>query len=121
MRLAFSSAAKWMVLGLCLALFLQVWDSSHVQRVSDVSALHSLVSLPQRVIISGQIKNPHHSSNALVFELQNNGRITCYWRRVPENTFLFADENVTLRARIESTPTGKWCVIEKLEEAGGSS
>ncbi len=109
------SALRWIFLGIILALFLHVWDASHVLRVKDISEIHALSVLPQRVLIEGVVKSPRFSSNSLVFELQNNGRITCYWRRVPPNTFLFADENVFVHGKIDSTPRGKLCVVEKVE------
>ncbi len=79
-------------------------------RVSDIFSL----SLPARVQLEGSVKSPHFSGTALVFDLENEGRVTCYHRHPSPHFPLISNDVVRVIARIEQTPRGRLCVVEEV-------
>jgi len=92
---------------------MEVYSSHSVVHPSSIAEVLAL-PLPVRVEIVGRVVNPRASGPALVFELENEGRMTCYHRH-PSSIFpLLSGDTVWVRARIEATPKGKLCVIEEV-------
>jgi hypothetical protein len=108
---------RWVLFGLAIGLVLEAYHfSSQVEIVNN----HEIfgLPLPSSVIVHGTVQNIRSSNGALVFDVENNGKITCYWRHPPENLFLFKNDFVKLSARIDPTPSGRLCIVLDLIEHG---
>ena len=107
----------WLVLGVALLLFLQAQNTSSIRFVSEIQTLHSL-PLPARTTFEGTLSGVHFSGSALVFEVSNRGKITCYWRHPPLLLSLLSGEVCFIQARVEQTLRGKLCIVEKVSACG---
>ncbi|MFH0970915.1 MAG: hypothetical protein V1776_05695 [Candidatus Diapherotrites archaeon] len=103
----------WFLLLLCVGVLLE-WHQLHA--TLSISSIDEIWSLPSssRVQISGVVRSLHYSGTALVFDLVNGGEITCYFRRPPPHFPLLNGDFLSLIARIDSTPRGKLCVVERV-------
>ncbi len=110
-------ALAWMSIGLAALLALAWVDSASLVRVDSVNEINAL-SLPAEVEFSADIRSVRPSGGALIFELENSGRISCYWRKPPLLGFFFPRDKVRVRAKIEQTPRGKFCGVKELVIAG---
>ncbi len=99
---------------LILGFFLEWYSSESVQVVSSVLELRSFSSLPVAFELVGIVSNVHYSGGALVFELEKEGVLTCYFRHPPSNLFVFNQEIFLVRGRLEQTPKGLLCIVEKM-------
>lgn len=106
-------ALQWVVFALACGLALHVYDSHSIAHPSTIQDAYAL-SLPARVELTGDISNFRISSGAWVFDLVNQGTITCYFRHPPSTVFPFNHESVRVRGRIDPTPRGRLCVVEEL-------
>jgi hypothetical protein len=109
-------ALGWLSLGvLCLVSVAWLEDS----RVVFLDSLHDVqaLPLPASVVFTASIISLRDSSGALVLELENNGKLTCYWRKPPALRFFFRGDLVRVMGKIELTPRGKLCVVESLASA----
>jgi hypothetical protein len=110
----------WFFIAMMMGLSLELSAASSTLVLSSVSGIHSLSFLPQNVQLEGIIQSPHFSGSALVFELENGGRITCYHRHPSLTIPVFSGDRYRVLARIESTPKGKLCVVEEMVSIGFS-
>lgn len=108
-----SSPLFWIILLVLVGAGMEMASSHSVYRVEHISDVFSL-PLPVRVELVGEISSPHFSGGALVFDLENKGRITCYYRHPPSLLSVFAGDEYVVRGRIEPTPRGRLCVVEEL-------
>lgn len=92
---------------------MEIYSSHSLVHPTSIAEVYGL-PLPVRVEMIGEVVSPRASGPAMVFDLVNEGRITCYQRHPSPVTPLFAHEWVVVRARIETTPKGKLCVVEEL-------
>ena len=109
-------ALVWVGAGLALLLVLAWDDAASLHRVDSVHALHAL-PLPVRVEFPASIRSVRPSGAALIFDLENRGRISCYWRKPPAMHFFFPQDRVVVRAKMELTPRGKFCGVITLVPA----
>lgn len=103
----------WLILSLSAGALVEVLDTYSVSSLSSVSDAYAL-PLPHRVQFSGEILSPRFSSGALLFELKNNGEITCYYRHPPSSLFVFSHEYYSIRALLVSTSRGRLCTVESM-------
>ncbi len=115
--MGFFPAWGWVLCILVLGSSLEYFDSTNITFLSNVSEVYGLL-LPARVEMEGSVSSIRDSRGSMVFDLVNNGRITCYHRH-PSLTFsLFSRDWVRVVARIEETPMGRLCVVEELRARG---
>jgi hypothetical protein len=103
------------VLALFLGGVLETWNTTSIHSLHSILDAQTIL-LPARVQVEGEVKNVHYSGTALVFELENNGKITCYWRHPNPYRIPLAHDKIVVLARIESTPNGRLCVVEEVKE-----
>ena len=103
----------WLVLGLILGLCIEFIE---INSWKEAGALHSInsFSTPSNVIVQGIVSNLRMQRLSWVFDIENAGRITCYWRNPPEFNVFANGDFVRLRARIERTSTGLLCIVREL-------
>jgi hypothetical protein len=103
----------WVALGVVVLLALAWVDVSSLHHIDSVSSIHAL-PLPAEVEFSATIRSVRLSGAALVMDLEDRGRISCYWRKPPALHFFFPHDRVRVRAKIEQTPKGKFCGVREL-------
>lgn len=113
------SWVAWLIIALSTGACIELIDQSSVSSLSSISDAFSL-PLPHRVDFSGEIISPRFSNGALVFDLKNNGLITCYFRHPPSSLFVFSHEKVSVRATLVSTPRGRLCIVERVRDFNAS-
>ncbi len=107
------TSTYWFLVLLCVSGGIELYSSHSIVRPSNLAEVLSL-PLPVRVEVEGYVVSPHSSGSALVFDVENEGRLTCYHRH-PSPVFpLFSGDWIRLRARIEATPKGILCVVEEV-------
>ncbi len=113
-------ALQWIFLALACGVALHVYDAHSLVRPSTIQDLYSH-SPPFRVEVSGELTHFRISGGAWVFDLDNNGTITCYYRHPPSVVSVFNHDHVTVRGRVDPTPRGRLCVVEELMIYSSSS
>lgn len=116
---SYAHALRWLVLGLALAALLESFDHSSLLALTSLDESQSL-ALPARVSFIGLVSNVRFSGTALVFDVMNGHTLPCYFRHPPRELFVFAGESYSIRARLESTPTGMLCVVEEMRSHGSA-
>lgn len=106
-------ALQWIFLALACGIALHVYDSHSLIRPATIQDVYAH-SPPFRVEFSGEVNHFRVSSGAWVFDLVNEGTITCYYRHPPSFSSAFNHEQVTVRGRIDPTPRGILCIVEEL-------
>lgn len=106
-------AVAWVLLGLVALLAIAWIESNQTRFVSSFYELQQL-PLPAKVTFNASIMSVRASGPALIFELENQGKLTCYWRKPPSLQFFFPHERVRVEGKVERTPKGKLCVVESL-------
>lgn len=107
----------WFFLALACGALVEYFDSSPL--LSSVSEIYAL-PLPAHFRVVGRVLSPHFSGESLVFDLSNNGRITCYFRRPPETLFVFPGETYLVYGTVVSTPRGRLCVVDRVDSVHAS-
>ncbi len=108
-----ASDVLWLLLALGMGVFLEWNDAQSLHILSSVSDAYAL-SLPANVSFEGTVSNIRFSRLSVVFEMENKGIITCYFRHPPETFFLFSGERILVRGKIEQTPQGRLCVVREV-------
>lgn len=103
----------WIVFLVLIGVGIELYSSHSIVHPDSISDVFSL-SLPVRVEMEGRVENPRSSGRAVVFELENEGSITCYHRHPSQIAPLFPGDVMVVRARIEATPKGVLCVVEEV-------
>ncbi|QQR92645.1 MAG: hypothetical protein IPJ89_00155 [Candidatus Iainarchaeum archaeon] len=106
-------AMGWALLGIACLMGLAWMDAQALHHSSSLHALQSL-PLPARVAFDASIVSVREVGSALLLELENNGKISCYWRKPPALRFFFPHERVRIQGKLELTPRGKLCVVDSL-------
>lgn len=106
-----NSSAYWIFFLVLIGVGIELYSSHSIVHPDSISDVFSL-PLPVRVEMIGRVENPHSSGTALVFDLENEGSITCYHRHPSRVTPLFSGDWMVVRARMEATPKGILCVVE---------
>lgn len=106
-------SAYWIFFLLLIGAGIELYSSHSTVHLPSVAAVFSL-PLPVRVEMVGRVENPHFSGTAVVFDLENEGRITCYHRHPSKVLPLFSGDWMVVRARMEATPKGILCVVEEV-------
>lgn len=109
----FHPSFLWITLLVCVGVGMDAYSSHALLSLSSVGDVHRL-ALPVRVEMLGEVMNLRSSGPAAVFDLVNEGRITCYHRHPSRVVPLFVHDWVRVRARVESTPKGRLCVVEEV-------
>ncbi len=109
-------ALGWISLGMICLLSVAWLEEQRVVFLDSLHDAHAL-PLPVRVVFTASIHSLRDSGGALVLELVNNGKLTCYWRKPPTLRFFFPGDRVRVTGKIELTPRGKLCVVDSLASA----
>ncbi len=103
----------WLVLAVASGALVESLDTHSVSSLSSVSEAFAL-PLPHRIQFSGFVERPHFSGESLVFDVKNNGLITCYFRHPPSSLFVFPHDYFFIRASLVLTPRGRLCIVESM-------
>lgn len=104
----------WLILAVSAGALVEALDTHSVATPSSIAELHAL-PLPYRVQFSGSVGSPHLSGTSLVFDVKNNGVITCYFRHPPSSLFVFSQDYFSIRATLVLTPRGRLCIVESMQ------
>ncbi len=104
----------WLVICVAAGALVEILDTHSLSSLSSVSEAHAL-SLPHRVQFTGFIERLHLSGESLVFDVKNNGVITCYFRHPPSSLFVFPHDYFSIRATLVLTSRGRLCIVESMK------
>lgn len=104
----------WLILAVSAGAFIEALDAHSLATLSSVSEAYAL-PLPHRIHFSGVVERPHISGSSLVFDVKNNGLITCYFRHPPPLLSVFPGDSFSIRATLVLTPRGRLCVVDSMD------
>ena len=102
----------WIVLGLALGAAIEWIEINSWKNINELQALQAMQT-PSNVMVHGVISNLRFSRLSWTFDLENAGKITCYWRHPPELKSISNGDFIRLRVRLERTPNGLLCVVQE--------
>ena len=113
MRITFTWTL-WLILAVSAGAFIEALDAHSLATLSSISDAYAL-PLPHRIHFSGIVERPRVSGTSLVFDVKNNGLITCYFRHPPPWLSVFSGDSFSIRATLVLTPRGRLCVVDSMD------
>lgn len=103
---------QWLVIGLLAGAGVEWFQSHSIQQVNGLHALQGLPT-PSEVMLQGVVSHLQFNRLSWVFDLENAGKITCYWRHPPQIKSFGNGDFIRIRARMERTPDGLLCIVQE--------